>query len=118
MLDNLNMKERLKNLRIESGLTQQQLAEKLGTTNKNIWAYENGVSPPIEILIAYADFFGVTTDYILCLTDEFSISTQGEVNKPQKITKDELQLLYDYRNLNTKYKKIVIDTIKTLKNNA
>ena len=62
---------RIKDLRIENGLTQKELAKILQSSDKNIWAYENGVaSPPIDILIAYANYFGVSTDYLLGRTDE------------------------------------------------
>lgn len=60
------MKEILKNLRIESGLTQKELAQKLHTTDKNIWVYEKGnATPPLQILNGYADFFDVSVDYLL-----------------------------------------------------
>ncbi len=64
--------QRLKELRNECGLTQKELAKKLKTTDKSIWNYEKGIArPPIEIITAYADFFQVSTDYLLGRTDDF-----------------------------------------------
>lgn len=44
ILDNISMKMQindiLRNLRLENGLTQKELAEEIGSTSKNIWAYE------------------------------------------------------------------------------
>ena len=60
------MKNRIKILRLENNLTQKELAEKIQTSNKNIWAYENNIAtPPAETLIKIADFFNVSLDYLL-----------------------------------------------------
>ena len=57
---------KLKELRQEYGITQQELAQAINTSNKNIWAYENRKAfPPPEILIALANFFEITIDELL-----------------------------------------------------
>ena len=44
-------------------LSQQMLAAKLEVTQKSISRYENAISlPPAHVLVATADFFGLTTD--------------------------------------------------------
>ena len=49
---------RLKELRKENRITQKELAQKLDTTDKTIWAYENGkATPPLEMLLSYANLF-------------------------------------------------------------
>ncbi len=54
---------KLKQLRISVGLTQQQLAEKLGIGRVNYTRYENDVvRPDYETLIKIADFFDVSLD--------------------------------------------------------
>ena len=35
---------RIRELRLENNLTQKELAEKISSTSKNIWAYENQIS--------------------------------------------------------------------------
>jgi transcriptional regulator with XRE-family HTH domain len=63
--------DRLKQLRQESGLTQEELAEKLQIVKSTITKYEkNTRKPEFEILIKMADIFGTTTDYLLGRTDK------------------------------------------------
>lgn len=38
---------RIRELRLENNLTQKELAEKISSTSKNIWAYENQISKHI-----------------------------------------------------------------------
>ncbi len=106
---------RIKDLRIENGLTQKELAKILQSSDKNIWAYENGVaSPPIDILIAYANYFGVSTDYLLGRTDEL-----GAVITPfpstDNYTDEEKKLIADYRELTPPLKRMIQETLKTWK---
>lgn len=57
--------ERIKELRKQKGLTQRQMAESFGITERNYQRYEATDSPSNDTLIKLADFFGVTTDYLL-----------------------------------------------------
>ena len=58
--------ELLVELRQDRKMTQEDLAKVLFVTNGTISNYENGVHlPDVEKLISLADFFGVTTDYLL-----------------------------------------------------
>lgn len=58
--------ERLKALRIERGLTQDQLSEKLGIPASTIRRYEtNKGIPDHDRIQVIADFFNVTVDYLL-----------------------------------------------------
>ena len=53
-------------LREDKDLTQRQLAEKLHMAPTTISSYETSKNlPPPDKLIALADYFGVTTDYLL-----------------------------------------------------
>ena len=63
--------EILKSLRLESNLTQKELAEKLGIGQSTIVGYERGDRETIATnLIKYANFFNVSTDYLLGRTDD------------------------------------------------
>ncbi|AVF22839.1 helix-turn-helix transcriptional regulator [Paenibacillus larvae] len=65
---------RIKKLREEKGLTQDELAEMLGMKRTNIANYEAGrVIPPGNVLRDLADIFAVSTDYLL------GRETSGEV---------------------------------------
>ncbi|HZK52788.1 MAG TPA: helix-turn-helix domain-containing protein [Desulfosporosinus sp.] len=58
--------KRFKELREDRGLIQSQLAEHLGIGRASVSNYENGDRfPDAKALIKYADFFGVTIDYLL-----------------------------------------------------
>jgi transcriptional regulator with XRE-family HTH domain len=58
-------KTRLLDLRKAKGWTQNELAERLGLSNGLIAAYELGTKKPAQdTLIAIADFFGCTLDYL------------------------------------------------------
>lgn len=62
--------ERLKALRAEKNISMRQLGKVVGLDHKSIWQYENGISEPKqETLIKLADYFGVTTDYLLGRVD-------------------------------------------------
>lgn len=57
--------------RTRLGLTQVQLAERLGTTEKSIGLYEKGERVvPSELLETMADLFGCSTDYLLDRVEE------------------------------------------------
>jgi transcriptional regulator with XRE-family HTH domain len=57
---------KLKKLRTDKHLTQEQLAQRIGLTKSVISAYECSLRyPSYDILIALTRIFGVTTDYLL-----------------------------------------------------
>jgi transcriptional regulator with XRE-family HTH domain len=63
--------ERLKALREESNLTMEQLGAALGIKKQTISRYEsNQREPEYATLIRIAEFFGVSTDYLLGRTKE------------------------------------------------
>jgi len=63
---NVFFKSRVKELREKSGLSMDQLAVKLGITKSRINMWENqGVIPRMNVLIDLANYFHVTTDYLL-----------------------------------------------------
>ena len=65
-MDTIKIGKFLAELRREKGLTQEQLAEKLGTSNKTISRWENGnYMPPIEMLCELSAFYGVSINEIL-----------------------------------------------------
>lgn len=57
---------RLRELRNESGLTQNEIATRLGVSGQTILNWENGIyEPKISQLIQLADLFNVTVDYLI-----------------------------------------------------
>lgn len=63
--------QRLKDLREDNDLTQGDIARLLKTTQPQYSRYETGEREiPIRHLVTLADFYGVSTDYILGRTDK------------------------------------------------
>jgi transcriptional regulator with XRE-family HTH domain len=93
--------QRLEQLRKEAGLTQGALGKRLGEkygadydlSQAVISAYEKGKREPqyYMIYVKLADFFGVTTDYLLGVSDKKSTSPLHEVQM-QLSTLDEESL--------------------------
>lgn len=62
--------ERFKELRMEKHLTQQELANMFFLNKSSISRYEQGKQmPEIDLLQKFADFFGVSIDYLMGKTD-------------------------------------------------
>lgn len=62
--------DRLKQLRVEYGILQKKLAEQLNLSQQTISLYEsNKRQPDYDTLREIAEFFNVSTDYILGVTD-------------------------------------------------
>lgn len=57
---------RIQNLRKQNGMSQEELAEKIGVTRQAVSKWESEQSTPdMENIIAISDLFSVTTDYLL-----------------------------------------------------
>lgn len=66
----MEFKDRLIKLRKELNLTQEELAQKIGYTRTAISAWEIGRNEPSNAdTIKLADYFGVSTDYLLGKSD-------------------------------------------------
>jgi transcriptional regulator with XRE-family HTH domain len=105
--------KRLRKLRKEHKLTQQELGLMIGITGRAIGQYETGVRSPdnIDIVVKIADFFKVTSDYLLGRTDnpkveiiqtnflddkgeKHTLEIENEINaKEDKISLKELDVL-------------------------
>ena len=63
--------KRIKDLREDADLTQQNVANYLGTSQTMYARYERGANElPIRHLIMLSKLYGVSTDYILGLNDD------------------------------------------------
>lgn len=75
--------KRIAALRKEKGMTQEELAEKLGVSPQAVSKWENGQScPDISLLPRLAAIFGVTTD--LLLTGEQETMPPVQMLPPEK----------------------------------
>ena len=70
--------DKIKILREKRGITQAELARKLGVTRSGVNAWEMGISVPSTQYIAELSvFFGVSVDYLLGLNSTSTISVEG-----------------------------------------
>lgn len=64
------LRNRIKDLREDADLTQQQLADQIGMTQRKYSYIETGTQPLTdEVLIKISNFYHVSIDYLLCQTN-------------------------------------------------
>ena len=67
----MDYRQRMRDLREDHDKTQTEIAEVLGTSQTMYARYERGANElPIRHLITLADYYGVSTDYLLGRSDE------------------------------------------------
>ena len=60
------LSERIKNSRLQKGLTQVQVAKRLNITKSAVNAWETGTTTPsITYIIKLSQMLGISTDYLL-----------------------------------------------------
>ena len=70
--------EKIKALREVRGMTQTELARRLGVTRSGVNAWEMGISvPSTQYVVELAEFFGVSTDYLLGIDSTATVSVAG-----------------------------------------
>lgn len=91
---------RLKELRTEKNLTQEEVAKEIGTSQTNIGRWEKGLNEPSSsFVVKLANFFEVSTDYLLGRSDDFGNVTVTTASPSAVLTPDEQEILETYRNL-------------------
>ncbi|HEW91791.1 MAG TPA: XRE family transcriptional regulator [Thermotogaceae bacterium] len=91
----------LKFLRKLNGYSQEEVAKVLGVSTPNISRYENGkVTPTEEVIRKTAQFFGVSTDYLLGLTD-IPVTESGDIPEYFEIKLDHFK---HFKDLKTSWK--------------
>lgn len=104
------MVKHLKELRTKQNISQQQLARILGISQQSVNKYENHkVEPDIATLIAIADHFSVSIDY---LVGRHSSNVQGAAQSAELSAAEE-QLLDGYRKLSDAERRCIDILIRT-----
>ena len=86
------LNEQIRELRNIRGISQIQLANKLGVTKQSVSNWENdNILPSIEMLVKIAYFFEVSTDYLLGLDKKRTL----DVENLTEIQISHIQLIVD-----------------------
>lgn len=90
---------RLRALRRQSRLTQQQVADRLSLHRTTYTKYETGVvAPDREALIRLSELFGVTVDYLVGRETEVTTMAEGS-SETLQLSLQEQKLVQMYRQL-------------------
>ena len=112
--------ERLRTLRDSIKLSQTKLANIIGTTQACINRYETDVSsPPLTVLLWYADYFDISLDYIFGRTDQ----PQGKlyeyhpkIEKNSEEMRQFVEMCFDPNSpMNDRLKQTLIDMLGEMK---
>ncbi|KHE70696.1 helix-turn-helix domain-containing protein [Halobacillus sp. BBL2006] len=94
----MNFSKRLKKLREQKGLSQEELALRLDMPRTSITHYESGTNrlPRNQRLNDIADFFDVSVDYLLgrSETEKLTYDEEGFIEDSKELTVEELQEKY------------------------
>lgn len=85
---------KLKKLRLQAGLTQDQLAKQVGVSKSVISFYElRERTPSPEVLIKLATIFHVSSDFLLGIEKEKSMDITGLTEEDEQVVRMLVELL-------------------------
>lgn len=94
-MDTIKIGKFLAELRHEHNMTQEQLGEKLGVTNKTISRWENGnYMPPVDVLLMLSGLYGISINEILSgrRLEEAEFKQEAEVNLANMLSESAFSL--------------------------
>ena len=107
------LSKRLKELRIENGLTQRELGERVNVTKVSICCYENGTRvPTLDTLTKLGDTLNVDVDYLLGY--DSTVKEKGKNKKITSMAKEEIEFIMGLRKLEDVHNLIIEDPKKAL----
>ena len=87
--------KRLRNLREERGLSQEEVAKAIGVGRVTYLKYENGENRPVRKLKELSAFFNVSIDYLLGNEDSHTHHMDARTRRQLEKVLDEDQLTYN-----------------------
>lgn len=103
----------LKELRLKRQLTSEQLCERLGIKGGSYRNYErNDRKPDYDTLVKLADFYGVSTDYILGRPN--AKAPKDPFDEIETVDKMEKDLIKEWLNLDEKSRKSFLDVLRKI----
>lgn len=98
--------ERIHDLRERSGMTQTDLAMRMGVTRSGVNAWEMGISKPsLDNLITLSRIFHTTTDYLLGIENEDIIIINDFTMEEKELVTRLVRYIENTRNMDTDPKK-------------
>lgn len=90
--------KRIKKLRKEKNLTQVELSKIIGVTTSMVGMYETDArKPSYEVLLKIAEYFNVSTDYLLGKEDDYKINTIAAHHDGENFTEEELEEIEQFK---------------------
>ena len=97
----------LKELRAENNLTQEKLAQAIGTNQRTVARWEVGKSDSsVFYILKLAEYFHVSADYLLGVEDD--LGNKSYVNIQDDITPEEQKLITAYRKLSPSNREMIL----------
>lgn len=107
------MLPRIKELRNEYHISQQELANAVLVSQQSIYKYENkDVDPSIDTLTKIAQYFNVSVDYLIGISD---IRDIAKTSHPVHLLEDEITFIHEFRLLDPCLQKIIKNIITEMK---
>jgi len=108
----MSFAERLLEVRKKRGMSQEDVAKKLGTQSPAIGRYERGVAKPtIEVAAKLSDILGVSLDYLVGKTDsELDALTLKRIQDVDTLSDEDKKTVYSLIDAflnNTKFQNIL-----------
>ena len=112
----MEFKDRLRSLREMRNMTQPELADAVGSTKQAISQYELGKRrPDYDLLIVLADYFNVSTDYLLGISNvTIRFLTEDDLKLLDGSSEKAAQLLSAYNNLNQEGQEMILKQAEAL----
>ena len=109
----MSIGQNIQRLRLQHGLSQNELASIAGVTNKAVSAWENDrIVPRMGPIQRMADYFGIKKSDIIESEAALEIATFDSLNK------EEAELVSNYRGLDDEDKRLVFGIASRLKGNG
>lgn len=107
----------IKTERLNREMTQKELAGLLGVTQDSISLWEKGKRiPDTNYVVELSRIFGISTDYLLGLEDDFGERTAAL--SVDTYSAEEKQVIQDYRKLTRGMREILRTTLKAMINDT
>ena len=107
--------EKIKMLAKKQGISLQKIAEDLGFSTNYLYSLKNKKAPSAEHIAKIADYFGVSTDYLLGRSENPNHASSDHIDKPTQINVEDMAnnvMLFGGRELKDEKKKIIQSIIE------